>query len=404
MSAKDKRDALRVDATFGEGSSSAGSSVRGQTPTGGSSTPRPNRRAGFGGRLTEAVPTQSPARDTEAAAQQAFIGLATAVLGPGFSSSKLASLRTGLAVYRVGEAAADDLAATVWSVVDSNPAGDHPDAKLQNGASLIRGLADSLLSTGDNSPHAEEKATELLRSWTTLAATRNSFPVLGQANPRTFGNGYASAAGTSGATRRAVGAINRSAAAMDFFPALPATAPVAAPAPLRTPQRKWGAKMPRPPRPTPAASASPSAHNAHVPGTAAHAAQHRVIPTSSKASWTPPATPAPSAPRPKPTVQTIVHSAPSMSASKVKPQSAAAFPGLPQKAVRADKWEQKLKETRDKVSGKGGPSVWAPSVSSAGPSDSADFAVNTTSGAEDGNRKGKGKKKQTVITLGSVRR
>lgn len=391
MTPREKREALRVDAAFGESLRDiAGPSPRGRGAVPGAA-PRPSRRNGFGGRLTDtAAPISGPPQDAESAAQQAFIGLATAVLGVGFTSSKLASMRTGLATYRAGEASAEDLTATVWSVVDSSPG--EADTKIQNGASLIRGMGDLLVSTPSEggASAADEKASALLRAWSALAATRNSFPTLGGGAaaaaasaaagaggastpvPTGAGSRYASAAGSAAAIRRAVGATNRSAAAMNYFPALTSTS---SPRPAQT-QATWGSN-PRPPVSAPALS-SLSARHAHVPGSAAHAARHRAA-TPSVASalaagaW---------APTPSPAV-----------AARTR---AAAFPGLPQTSAQ-----------RKPAAGSGPTSVWAGAGAGAGAGTAANgssSASSSSSNLPETGKKGKNKKGQTVIALGSVRR
>lgn len=414
MTAKEKRDALKVDAAFSEslrdtGSTESGggrsSNTRSRTVPGAAPAPtRNSRRAGFGGHLTESSSgANNSAQDAEDAAQQAFIGLATAVLGSSFSSSKLASMRTGLATYRAGEASAADLAATVWSVVDSGPEGEHPDAKIQNGASLIRELADLLLSTPSqgeqNATTGQEKATALLRAWSDLAASRSSFPALagGTANASAAGSRYASAAGSASGIRRAVGAVNRSAAAMDFFPALPSTA-----ASVRSTQPNWGSSMPRPAVTASAASASLSARHANVPGTAAHAARHRAVPTSSGTPWAPPPVASSSTPSRSAATAAKTIFTPS-GPSRVHAPSPVAFPGLPQKAPTSqqEKWEEKRSTARARVTGSPAPSVWAPNGSS--PASSTSNTPDLTSSVPS-SKKGKNKKGQTVLNLGSVRR
>lgn len=471
MSAKEKRDALHVEASFGENgnrngttnnnnsssSSSSSSShhgsssrARGVTGTSGS---RGNRRAGFGGRLTAPPTSAAPSHqeDAQAAAQQAFVGLVTTVLGSAFSSSKLASIQSGLESYRSGEASAQDLVTIVLSVVDSRSrTGEHPDAAIHNDASLIRAMGDLILSTPSHAgPHntlaAEEKATDLLRAWSAISTTRSAFPALGGGGTNAFSttgkeNKYTSAAGPAATNRRAMGATSRSAAAMDFFPALPAASPSVSVQPagpaIRSGQKKWGSNMPRPTPSTPPASASLHARNAHIPGTAAHGAEHRktpvVSPTFSRdptASTSTTASPATSAAVPmpaarpsaasKPAVQTVVYPASSAPPAKGKARapSQAAFPGLPQKSASstADRWDEKLQRTRDKVSGKGGPTVWGQGLSNAsspGPSNpsSSSFSSSYATGPggipaiPSSHKKNKNTKGQTVITLGSVRR
>lgn len=336
--------------------------------------------------------TQSSTQDTEAAAQQAFVGLTTLVLGSNYASAKLGTLRSSLAAYRADRMSARSVAETVLSVVDTGPASDDdPDAnvasKLSVGNSLVGGMADLLVSTPSQGGDAEAKATKLQAAWAKLSdfyrrlplyvpdrSTRPTAPTAGPSN-------------TTNGARRAAGAANRSTAAMDNLPAMPP----APPAPRTTPKAKAKSSTP---------ATKLDQRNAAIPGTAAHAIKHQAS-SSSSAPWSSRSQSSTSTPKshhhknkvPQGPVHRVVRPpAPNLNYPSVPIHAPGSFPDLPKDASQADKWDAKRRMARDKTVARGGPSVWAGgSLGSSSPAGSRAAPArngSSSSPAEQGDRVG----------------
>lgn len=392
---------MRLDTQ--QGGSSAASTSTGRCTT------RPTR------------PTPSSTQDTEAAAQQAFVGWVTIVLGSNYTSATLATLRSSLTAYRADRTSAQSVAETVLDVVDTGPAlDDDPDAnvasKLSVGHSLVSGMVDLLVSTPSQGGDAVAKAAELQAGWAKRSDVYRRMPVDVPDRRATRPNASATdppnpITNAINGARRVRGAANRSTAAMDKF--LPMMPP-APPAPPTNPKAKGKA-------PTPATKLDP--RNAAIPGTAAHSIKHQASSSSLSSS----------APRSSPnqststftshhhknkaqqgSVHRIVRSSASNTDYPSNPTHAPwSFPDLPKNATQADRWDAKYRMARDKTVARGGPSVWASSSSgSSSPvgahaatarnGTSSSSAIKGDPGGIHANRKGK--KGKTVMTLGNVRR
>ncbi|KAL9935531.1 hypothetical protein V8E36_005879 [Tilletia maclaganii] len=208
LSARERREALRVDAhfTFEDASSSTPASVPGAPPGAGQAGGRrgggrserererdadlpraggggaASRRANFGGALTNGAPVDSsagPAREDDAARESRIFQRAATILGSS-SDSKIAALRSVTAAYRASECSARDFVLTVSSLVGSAIDVERTNALLQ-----------VLVGTGSGSGERglfeeEEKRSDVLTSWNAVRMERTHFPSLsGSTQPST---------------------------------------------------------------------------------------------------------------------------------------------------------------------------------------------------------------------------
>ncbi|EPQ57800.1 hypothetical protein GLOTRDRAFT_114435 [Gloeophyllum trabeum ATCC 11539] len=433
MSARDKRDALRVQADFafdaGGGSGGGGGGRRGgrnrdrDRGDRGEPPPQPGparpggggrRREGFGAHLsTEANPSASangtshntpePSRrpspspvrddvDPEVAERHASFVARLVSVAPN-NANIVPGVKAAIRSYRASESAARDLISTIWNVLDRD---------LDNTASIINALVDLL--------DEDEKKRDLLAAWNGFKLEqRKNFPDL---VPTSQGNEYAGItagrvlnAKHSTATRSSSASSSRhvwdrvaQAAASssvpgpsrqrpaDRFPPLNPQASAPAPVPAyRQPQRStpWAST---------AASAGPSSSSHFPPPSSVSVVPRPAVSRgSSKAKGPPP---------------------PSLSKS--------AFPELPStsnnKPVRAPVGgNQSLKNILGKPSQPAG-NVWgAASASAAQPVSNGSSEVGHSRDEQEpngevvgsrndgggGRKKGKGKQKQTLFTLGT---
>ncbi|EIW84684.1 hypothetical protein CONPUDRAFT_47956 [Coniophora puteana RWD-64-598 SS2] len=443
MTARDKREALRIQAEFefqdggGGGGGGGGRRRRGRGGNGAEDSAQdqtqqqapPRRRREFGGRLTTddggsglapqpafARPNGLPVTpgleesDPVAAERDSALAARIAGLAPN-PTHAVAALRLSLRAFRAGESSARDLISTAWNVLDRH---------LDHTASAVNALVDAL--GGDEE---EEKKAALLEAWNGFKLEqRAQFPDL---VPREIGGGYAGIASgrvinakhATQAGRRGAGGArqgqvwDRVAAAASSSSAGPPTAFPALPGP----SRPSPVPTPRPP----AASAFPALGGGSSGGSGGRPSGARNTPWASSAS----ASPAPSAqagfraPSAVPTPVSVPGPGASAGGKKGKgggppALSNAAFPGLPsnstgQRAKPSVRGNTSLK----KILGESAPAgnVWGGGSGSNGPGDGAgSWAVPPAAGgdgeAQGGGgggkgKKSKGKQKQTLFTLGA---
>ncbi|KAE8216676.1 hypothetical protein CF327_g148 [Tilletia walkeri] len=195
LSARERREALRVDAHFTFEDSSASSqqqyqSVPGAPPGAGQGRrggraggPNRNerdvggggaasRRANFGGALTSDGAPPSFNED-EFTRQERIFNKAASILGAS-SESKIAALKSVATAYNGSECSSRDLVLTVFSLCGSD-------------VDRAGALFSVLVGTGSESGNRglfdeEEKRTDVLTSWNTIRMERTQFPSLSGSN------------------------------------------------------------------------------------------------------------------------------------------------------------------------------------------------------------------------------
>ncbi|KAJ2915232.1 hypothetical protein MD484_g5172, partial [Candolleomyces efflorescens] len=198
MTARDRKDARRVQAEFTFEDTSRGGRRGG--PSGSAPAPAPipapsqnrptgsgdRRRAAFGGALTGSQPAPSPAQSTPAASRPStppsgaadpavaerhalFMSrLESMVNNP---TTALPAVRAAARGYKLSETSARDFISTIWNVLDHN---------LDQTASVVNQFVDLL--------DEEDKKQDLLASWRGFAIEqRQQFPDL---VPTSVGSGY----------------------------------------------------------------------------------------------------------------------------------------------------------------------------------------------------------------------
>ncbi|TBU65357.1 hypothetical protein BD310DRAFT_863934 [Dichomitus squalens] len=416
MSARDKRDARRVEAQFefeetGGGAGRRGRRDRGDrerereppphivAPPGGASRPQAagaRRREAFGGNLTAdggngASSSQQPSRRQtpspepgDADPRLSALTVRMAGLAPN-PTTAVPAVKAAIRSYRASESGARDLISTVWNVLDRN---------LNGTASIVNTLVDLV--------DEEDKKRDLLTAWNGFKVEqRNQFPEL---VPTTTGLEWAGVtsgrvlnAKSSTATRSSAQSSrqlwDRVARAAASTPAshnqastssAPTSAPRAAPGPHAFPPLGGGAgpsvtttPFRQPQRTTPwASSAASAATSSPVPAVRA--------PTS---------VPGPGA-RAKPGPSVL---------------SKAAFPELPTtNSIRVPKAAVSGNQSLRKILGGSAPTqaAWSGDSGGSGSNAAAEPAQADGDAAGAGNgggkKKGKGKQKQTLFTLGSI--
>ncbi|KAK0536052.1 hypothetical protein OC834_001310 [Tilletia horrida] len=218
LSARERREALRVDAHF-TFEDSAPHSVPGAPPGAGQGRRGGNRggdrdrdsgaasrRANFGGALTsDAAPASAgSSREDTATVEARIFSRASSILGAS-SESKIAALKSVVSAFRASECSARDLVLTVFSLAGSDV----------DRASMLFGL---LVGTGSaNSERGlfeeEEKRTDVLTSWNAIRMERTQFPSLSGSNTPTSTSAAASGSLADSLARTQIRSIKNTAAA-----------------------------------------------------------------------------------------------------------------------------------------------------------------------------------------------
>ncbi|THH20876.1 hypothetical protein EW146_g533 [Bondarzewia mesenterica] len=377
MSSRDKKAASRVHAGFEfqevNGARRRGARERepppGPQPPPGTSRTNNSRRDRFGGHLTvegdvngsannsagpsrRQSPSPPPADMDSATAERYVLLLSRLRVVASNPTNAMAAVKSSLRSFRASESGARDLISTVWNILDRD---------LDNTASIVNLLVDLI--------DDDEKKTSLLGAWNGFKIEqRRQFPDL---VPTSIGTNYAGITGgrvlsaksatATRSTRQSSRAVwdrvakaasssgtSHVARPTDRFPTLQPSAPPVT-AGFRQPQR-------------------PTAWSASASG-------QSVPPPSPPSS-----SPQPPRPSPPSLSKSLFPELPSSTSSRSKPVISGSNASL------------------QKVLGSA-----APATSAWGSSSSVTAATETTGAAQEstGRKKGKGKQKQTLFTLGS---
>ncbi|KAI1784004.1 hypothetical protein LXA43DRAFT_1044548 [Ganoderma leucocontextum] len=412
MSARDKRDARRVEAQFefeeaGGGPGRRGRRDRGdrerdrepppQAQGGGASRPQAagvRRREAFGGNLTADGPSPQPSRrqspssepgDSDPRLTALVSRLANLAPNP---TTAVPVVRAAIRSYRTSESGARDLISTVWNVLDRN---------LDGTASIVNALVDLV--------EEEDKKRDLLSAWNGFKVEqRNQFPEL---VPTATGSEWAGV--TSGRVLNAKHSTSTRSSAQSSHQLWDRVARAASSS--STPAAPTSS-APAPRAPPPAAHAFPPLQGSSGAGPSSSTPfrqPQRTTPWASSGAGAAAASPSPSpvirAPTSVPGPGARAKSGPA-----VLPKSA--FPELPtSNAARIPKAAISGNQSLRKILGAGAPvqPAWGGESGGSGSNtpasgeqaDGDSAGAGAGGGGGSGKKKGKGKQKQTLFTLGT---
>ncbi|KAH7889140.1 hypothetical protein F5I97DRAFT_1777984, partial [Phlebopus sp. FC_14] len=405
MTSRDRKDARRVQADFEfdggggggrRGRRDHGDREREREPPPAQIPPRPRRRDAFGGHLTtestsaqtsqppgegDLAPPSPPNEDVDSIVAERHNALMARLQSLAQNSANAsAAVKAAIRGYKANETSARDLISTVWNVLDND---------LDNTASIVNGVVDLL--------DEEEKKRDLLSSWNDFKIEqRQQFPDL---IPTAVGSGYAGvASGRVLNAKHATATHSSQQSSRQVWDRVAQAASSSASSSSPSRSAVPGAALP----------AAPSRSTERFPplagpSTPAFRQPQRNTPwASSSSTIAPSARPALSfvpVPALKPTAEPR--------RSKPPPLSAASFPELPASTSARVKPLVGGNPSLRRILGDSTPasSAWG---ANGGQGGAADGVATTAIGAEAGSntegtrgKKGKGKQKQTLFTLGS---